>query len=101
MSRAILSPSSVRPGDPHSAVLGAGITFDQPALCKPGEDVGDIGAVNPCIAGDGDLVGTGMIEQRRHHRILDRRNAVLGAFLQKDRDVNLVQASDQIAGTFP
>ena len=34
-------------GRPACGGPGCRLTFDQPALCQAGEDVGDIGAVNP------------------------------------------------------
>src|ERR1700736_3708263 len=72
------------------------LTAHQASFRKPLKYIRYIGAVDPDLAAEADLIAARRTMQGRQQAVLDRREAELPALLHENGGMNLVEATDQI-----
>lgn len=85
----------------ESPVVAVTVAGNQPAAFEAPQHAGNGGPVDADFRRQRGLVHRRVIGQHGHQAELDRRDAEIRAFLEEDRDVDLVEPADQEAGTLP
>ena len=76
--------------------MNATLTAHQASFRKPLKHISYIGAVDPDLAAETDLVAARRTMQGRQEAVLDRRETEFPALFHENGGINLVEATDQI-----